>query len=113
MTLLRGYFESSAVALEDARFKWPPAWPPPCSLAGGGALNSKASAGAPARRGEKQQDGGTGMSEALVPDGGIDGGGEAVAWRRQRIEVAGGVTSEKHRLGGQILNRKAIGVKFD
>ena len=46
------------------------------------------------------EDGGTGMSEALVPDGGSDGGGEAVAWRRQRIEVAVGVTSEKHLIGG-------------
>lgn len=53
------------------------------------------------------------MAEALVPKVGGDGGGEAVTGWDEGVEIAGGVTSEKHHLGGQILNRKMVRIKFN
>ena len=59
------------------------------------------------------EDGITGVAKALVLEIGGDGGGEAWTGRSEGVQIAGGVTSEKHRLGGQILERKTIWVTFD
>lgn len=57
--------------------------------------------------------GDAGVTKPLVPQIGGDGGGEAVMRADERVKVAGGITSEKNRPGGQILDRKAIRVKFN
>ena len=58
------------------------------------------------------EDGSTGVAKALVPKIGGDGGGEAWTGRSEGVQIAGGVTSEKHRLGCEILDRETIWVKF-
>lgn len=55
----------------------------------------------------------SGVAKTLVPKVGGDGGGEAVMRRHKSVEITGRITSEKHRPCGQILNRKAMRVKFD
>ena len=47
-------------------------------------------------------------------DTGEQGGGSAVGKRRpKRVEVAGAITAEEHRLGLQVLNRETEGIKFN
>ena len=36
-----------------------------------------------------------------------------VQGRPQRVEVTGGITSEKNRLGAQVLDRETTGIKFN
>jgi hypothetical protein len=55
------------------------------------------------------------MTQPLVPE--INGGSCCNKRRRrcgrQRVKIAGTVTSEEHRSGRDVLDRKTKGVKFD
>jgi hypothetical protein len=56
------------------------------------------------------------MPKSFMPqrDGRCSGGSEAVVlWWTKRVEIAGAVTSENLLLGWQILDREAMGVKFN